>query len=1061
MPTTAPPAWEDHRQLQRRRRPARAFFIPQPDAAAATGRLTQLGLAALDAGYDSPRKLPLNGDWRFHLAPAPTHAPTDFEQPGFDDAGWGLLPVPSNWQMLGHGRPHYTNVPYPFPFDPPRVPSENPTGCYRRNFELPGDWAGQRVHLRFEGVDSAFEVHVNGREAGYSQGSRLPSEFDVTDLVEPGENLIAVRVMQWSDGSYLEDQDMWWLSGIFRDVYLLARPPLHIADLVATPRLSPPFDTAALDLTVHLAAEGSPSAAAGTLRVDLTDREGRSVLPSPVEAEVTLANAAGEARLELAVDRPRLWSAESPALYHLTVELLDADGNALEAVGQRVGFRAIEIRDGLLRVNGQPITIQGVNRHEDHPDLGHAVPLAFTADELRLMKQHNLNAIRTSHYPPEPRFYDLADELGFYLIDECDLETHGCGPAGNLNRLSDDADWQDAYLDRMQRMVLRDRNHPSVIIWSLGNESGFGQNHEAMARWTRQTDPLRPIHYEGDHGLKITDIVCPMYNGLDAVDCIGRGETYRWGGHEHPFEAYREKPYILCEYAHAMGNGPGNLADYWARFRRYPRCQGGFVWEWADHAIRRVLEDGRVAWLYGGDFGEYPHDGNFVCDGLVFADRTPSPGLIEYKKVLEPVAVEAVDAATGKLRLTNRYDFLPLDHLAAHWTLMADEQTLGFGEADMPAIPAGESAEVNLEVELPDDVPAGADVWLNLHFTLREPTNWAPAGHEVAWAQVAVPNEKTAAVAADDAAAPALTVHDAPDQLAVEGEGFGLGFDRLTGRLIRWHEGDRNIVLQGPQLQLFRAPIDNDKPFVGQWRSFHLHRLQHRLESLECESQADGGAVVTVRHRVGVPVVDFGYRTELRYAIQPDGRVLLHLRGEPVGEKRPETLPRLGIELTLPGAINTATWCGRGPGETYVDSRQAGWFGVHELPIDALFTPYVTPQENGNRADCRWVALRDQDRTGLLVVGRPTLDFSARRFTLDDLDQTTHHHELRPNPSVTLHLDHRHHGLGSASCGPPPKDEDQLRPEPFAFSLLLQPLGPDDNAAILGRRLRESADTMT
>ena len=535
--------------------------------------------------------------------------------------------MPSHWQLHGYGAPAYTNVVYPFPVEAPHVPDENPTGDYLRRFDVPGEWAGTDVVLRFEGVDSSLRAWLNGVELGVSMGSRLPAEFDVGPHLRAGEeNVLAVRVQQWSEGSYLEDQDMWWMSGIFRSVTLLARPVGALDDV---------FVHAGYDHTTGR----------GTLRVD-TDVPARVTVP-----ELGIDVASGES-VELPVEP---WSAELPRLYDAEV------ASAGERVRLRIGFRTVVVEDGLLKVNGRRILFRGVNRHEFDPDHGRAVPEEVMRRDVLLMKEHNINAVRTAHYPPHPRFLELCDELGLYVIDECDLETHGFFVLGWRGNPSDDPRWEEAMVDRMRRTVERDKNHASIVVWSLGNESGSGSNLSAMAAWARGRDPSRPLHYEHDWSCRDVDVYSRMYAPHEEVDAIGRGE-------EEPLEdaaldaRRRGLPFILCEYAHAMGNGPGGLWEYQELFERYPRCQGGFVWEWIDHGLRQRLPDGTERFAYGGDFGEPLHDGPFVADGLLFPDRTPSPGLIEFKKVIEPVRITG-EASAGRLSVANLHAFRDLSHL--------------------------------------------------------------------------------------------------------------------------------------------------------------------------------------------------------------------------------------------------------------------------------------------------------------------------------------------------------------------------------------------------------------
>ncbi len=794
------PDWENHHLLQRNRLPGRARFRAYPTEEEAR------------SGSDSPWQLSLNGQWRFHYARTPVEAPADYAAEAWDDSEWNDLPVPSCWQLHGYGRPHYTNIRYPFVIDPPRVPSENPTGSYRRTFFVPETWSsGQRMVLRFDGVDSAFELYVNGQYIGFSKGSRVPAEFDVTGPIRPGQtNLVAVRVWQWSDGSYLEDQDMWWLSGIFRDVTLTAEPPVALWDLRVEPGLHPGNANATLRVEAALQTTGAQEHPC-RLEMTLLDPDGGPVAGvSAGAADIRIKG--GEpvrATLSAEVPAPRLWSADAPHLYTALLTLRDEQGRVIEAVPQKVGFRRVELRDGRMLINGKAIKLRGVNRHEHHPDLGRTVPQKAMLQDVLLMKRHNINTVRTSHYPPHPDFLDLCDEYGLYVIDEADLECHGLGYAAKPFFLSSDPEWEAAYVDRVARMVERDRNHPSIIMWSLGNESGFGTNHEAMAAWCRENDPSRLIHYEGDRHGKVADVISQMYTGLDQVIAFGQGEgdigeDTKWSS-KIRLEAYRDKPFFLCEYAHAMGNGPGSLKDYWDAIWRYDRLQGGCVWEWIDHGLRKTTPDGRSYFAYGGDFGDEPNDGNFVCDGLIFPDRTPSPGLLEYKKVLEPVRVEAVDLIPGggvcRLRVENRYDFVGLDALRLSWALTEDGRTVGSGDLPTPQIAPGESALIEVPCPSPRPLP-GAVYHLLVRFTLTGAASWADAGHEVAWAQFELPAPPAPP---SSRALPPVHCREEGTLLHVTGSDFALVFDRARGVLDRWSIAGTPLVIAGPQLSLART----------------------------------------------------------------------------------------------------------------------------------------------------------------------------------------------------------------------------------------------------------------
>ncbi len=604
----------------------------------------------------SPYFKTLNGAWKFSYYNSPAAVPEDFFEEDYDCCEWDEIVVPSNWQMKGYGNPHYTNVTYPIPVNPPFVPNENPTGCYIREFEIDESWNGKRILLMFNGVDSFFYVWVNGALAGMSKGSRLPAEFDITDICTHGVNRIAVQVMQWSDATYLEDQDMWWLSGIFREVSLMAVPEVDVLDIFAHTPLTGDYQKGdfSIDLTVN---NFSGRKSKVKLEVELLDPDGDAVLDKPLSAGIA-SLAAGTQKtvtLKTLVENVRPWTAETPDLYTVVVTLKEAENTVLEYKSFKIGFRTIEIKDGRLLVNGSRIMFRGVNRHEFQTDLGRAVTYDAMVDDILQMKRHNINAIRTSHYANEPRFYEICDRYGLYVLAETDIETHGFGYEEGKNP-SMWPEWEKAFVDRMQRMVEAFKNHASVVIWSLGNESGYGCNHDKMIEWTRSRDDSRPIHYERETSYQKVDLISPMYPSPEACEKMIE-------------DLNLNKPFIMCEYAHAMGNGPGGLSDYWDTFHANKYMQGAFVWEWCDHGIRTYTEDGVEYYAYGGDFGEYPHDGNFIADGLVFPDKSPSPGLTELKQVIAPVQVQAKNLAKGQVSVHNYYDFLDLKHLNIVWSV--------------------------------------------------------------------------------------------------------------------------------------------------------------------------------------------------------------------------------------------------------------------------------------------------------------------------------------------------------------------------------------------------------
>lgn len=1004
--------WEDLTVLARNREPAHASLIPYADPESAmTG----------DRGASPFFKL-LNGQWKFHYAISPADAPQIM--PEFaDTAAWETIPVPSSWQMHGYGKPNYTNITYPYPVDPPHVPQENPVGTYYRTFNFSATWQNRQVFLAFQGVNAAFHVWINGRLVGYSQGSHIPSDFNVTSYLREGENEIAVQVYQWCDGSYLEDQDMWRLSGIFRDVFLYATPDVHLRDF----RVRTTFDAAYVNAELHIKAMvknfGQKN---GNCQVSarLLDAQGNTVLEQAL-GQCALASGE-ETALEITapIAAPHKWSPEDPYLYTMLL-LVEENGKTIEVEECKVGFRDVKIVDSQVLVNGVPILIRGVNRHDSHPDLGHAVSLASMTQDITLMKQHNINAVRTSHYPNDPRWLDLCDRYGLFVIDEADNETHGlCWSDWSI--IYDNPAWEAAHIDRAVRMVERDKNHPAVIIWSLGNESGYGKNHDAMAACVRDIDPTRLIHYCEARDAAVVDFVSTMYADVDSL--IKEGERT-----DDP------RPFFLCEYAHAMGNGPGNLKEYWETIRKYKRLMGGCIWEWTDHGIRQFTEDGEEWFAYGGDFGDKPNDGNFCIDGLVFPDRIPHTGLIEYKKIIEPVHVEAVDLSTGTVRIRNRYDFVSLAHLAGNWTLMEDDRAIQQGTLPTLDIPAGAEQEITLPYTLPTGKP-GASYWLNINFTLASDTLWAPRGHQVAWAQFQLPVSVPTPVLTL-AQMPSLHVKESGDLLAINGEDFRLQLSKRSGIITAWEYQGLPLLTLGPHISLWRAPTDNDNYAAGEWRGAGLDRLTHRIENVEllrCDPQCVQFNVDTVLGAYGLPTRG---TCRYRYTVYGTGDVLIETTLTP--NFTLQTLPRIGLEMTMPAGFTQFAWYGRGPHESYSDRKESAPVGLYRGTVEEQHIPYVMPQENGNKSDVRWAAVTDLRGMGLLAVGQPLLNVSAHHYTTEDLTNARHTYELKRRNETILHLDHAHAGLGSASCGPRPLPQYLLPPAETTFTIRLRPFSFD------------------
>ncbi|HZA72731.1 MAG TPA: glycoside hydrolase family 2 TIM barrel-domain containing protein [Propionibacteriaceae bacterium] len=949
---------------------------------------------------DAPQ-LSLNGEWRFRWSPSARGLDDDaVAAVDFDDSGWDTLAVPSHWVLPPggpYGQPIYTNVQYPFPIDPPHVPDENPTGDHRRAFDLP-DWDVEHILLRFDGAESLYRVWLNGTEVGIATGSRLVQEFDVTDLVRPGRNVIVVRVHQWSSASYLEDQDQWWLPGIFRDVTLLGRPRGALEDVWLRAGY-------ATDGTGMVVPEIVAAAAAFPVAVEIAELGVRQ----------EFADAAAVAAFDVGSVEP--WSAEVPRLYAAEVR------SAGETVRLRLGFRTVRIDGDQFLVNGRKVVFRGMNRHETHPDRGRVFDSEHARADLILMKQHNVNAIRTSHYPPHPRVLDLADELGLWVILECDLETHGFGFGGWRGNPSDDPRWEAAYLNRIERTVERDKNHPSVIIWSLGNESGTGRNLAQMAHWVHRRDPERPVHYEGDYTCAYTDIYSRMYPNFVETEAIG-AQTGPISYLANPADAgrVRSKPFLLCEYGHAMGNGPGALDRYDDLLTRYPRLHGGFIWEWRDHGLRTRTPDGVGYFGYGGDFDEVVHDGNFVMDGMVLPDGTPMPGLAEFAAVNAPVTFTREGEAVVA---TNRQHTRSTAGLRFVGRLEVDGRVTVEQPLVDPGIEPGGSATLAQPASLRQAAEDG-ETWLTVRAELAADEPWAPAGHVVARAQFRV--------GAAEPAVPAAWPSD-PGMVPTEST-IALGpatFDAWTGRLRSLH----GLAVDGPRLELWRAPTDNDRsamrgsfelagpeatdgegapgPSSAQrWSERGLDRLVHRV--LQVGGRAHD---VVVRTRVSAANSELFVDVDYRWRLADDLGLRVEVTPSPGWDC---TWPRVGIRLDLPGSLTEASWFGTGPDESYPDTRQAARVGRFRAPIDDLVANYSRPQESGHRAELRELAVADGDGVRLRVRTAPNAaghrpGFTLRRHTPQQVDQAGHPHELPASEQVYLFLDDAVHGIGSRSCG--------------------------------------------
>lgn len=1009
------PTWTEPALTQLNRLPLRATTTPFP-----TARLAR----TLDAAR-SPWWLGLDGTWDFTLAASPAAVPETFASPDFDTTGWARLPVPSNWTMHGFGNPHYTNVQMPFPHLPPRVPDENPTGLYRTRFTLPEGWNGRRVVLHVGGAESVLCVWVNGRPVGLGKDTRLPSEFDITPHVRTdGPNVLALACVKWSDASFVEDQDQWWMGGVFRSVFLYSTSrDAWIGDVFARGEPDDALRDGVLRVEATLGHDALP-ADGYTLGVELFGPDGAPVASTPAALPFNTREGWRGRRFhvaaELPVRRPALWSAEAPHLHTTVFTLRDAAGAVVEATACRTGFRRVEVRDRQLLVNGRPVQIHGVNRHEHDDTTGKALSRERMLQDAVQMKRHNVNAVRCSHYPADPHWLDLCDELGLYVIDEANVETHAF-----YNEICQDQRYASAFLERGMRMVERDKNHPSVILWSLGNESGYGPHHDAMAGWIRHRDPSRPLHYEGAlcRGWEparsgATDIVCPMYAGHEAIANWARD----------PKHASDRRPLILCEYSHAMGNSNGCLREYFELFESTPGLQGGFIWEWIDHGILRRTEDGRPYWAYGGDFGDKPNDFNFVCDGLVWPDRTPHTGLLEFKHLARPVKATAGNLARGELVLHNRRWFTDASDLAATWELLVDGERAAHGRLALPKLAPRASAKVAVPLP-PASAHPGAERHLVVRFHLRKATAWAPAGHEVGSDQLELPR-----AAARRAPAPAAT--PAPLQLERWTDGWiarNRAFELQVfddGRLGLFRVRDTTLLLSGPRPQIWRAPTDNDgiklefeagiandwtkrKPL---WRWLERGLAQARLDVLDVTCRPAPGGRMRVTRKLALRCKGGAVLYTSVCSVAGDGT--LAFRDTFRVDRSLDDLPRLGVTVTAPADLTRLAWFGRGPHENYRDRNASAHLAVHHSTVADRYVPYILPQEHGNLTDVRWIELRGKGRAGLRATPQHPCEASASHFTPHDLDRARHTVDLQPRPEVHLNLDVAQRGLGTMSCGP-------------------------------------------
>ncbi|MDQ8200165.1 glycoside hydrolase family 2 TIM barrel-domain containing protein [Pelagicoccus enzymogenes] len=1087
------PDWENQHVIRINREPARAHFFNYGSAEAAYEGDRE----------DSDRFLSLNGNWKFNWVKRPEERPVDFFQTGFDDSSWADFEVPAVWEVNGYGTPIYVSAGYPHRIDPPRVTSEpkekytayeerNPVGSYRREFEISESWQGERVVLHFAGVQSAFYVWVNGQKVGYSQGSMTPAEFDVTDYVNSGRNQIAVEVYKWSDASYLEDQDMWRFGGIHREVYLYATPQAHIADFAVRTDLDEDYRDAHLAIKPELAAPEGVSLEDWTVEAELFDADGERVFSTPLShgakeilnpgysAGVLVRRTPQRGRrifgwLNATVENPRKWTAETPYLYRLTLSLKDGEGNVVDATACDVGFREVEVRGGQFLVNGNPVRFRGVNRHEHDPELGREMTLERMVQDIELLKQANVNAVRTAHYPNDPRWYELCDRYGMYVMDEANIETHGL-----RGYLASEPSWNAAFLDRAVRMAERDKNFPSIVFWSMGNESGYGPNFASVSAWLKEFDPTRPIHYEGaQRDLATEDRSYSMENRAldpDTVDVISRfyprtqdeylnpgmpedsmderAENARW---ERLLDIARDeaddRPVLTSEYAHGMGNALGNLKEYWDEIYSHPRMLGGFIWDWVDQGLWKTDENGERYIAYGGDFGDQPNLKAFCLNGVIFADRSLNPKFWQLKKIYQPVEVRALDMDPDSLRIEieNRHHHIDLNELAARYQVIKDGETLFEGELGDYSVAPGERAAFDLKIP----TLGTGDHWLRIGFSTRENSAWAAAGHEIAFEQFQIETEAAPSEMRSLESLASLQLREDDQAWHVSGQDFSLALDKSTGTLssLKYDGVEVLGINEKPMLQAYRAYTDNDKGFgkwlAKDWSRAGLDQMGRELRSIDVVGKGRSQVTFEIVTRGTTEAGDIEHTAF--WTVRGDGSIEVQNRF--VCSESLPYLPRIGVRLFFDEALEDFTWYGHGPYENYVDRKDSTPVNVWNSTVPAQYVPYPRPQETGNKEGVRWLALRNgAEGRGVLIKSEGnTLSASALHYAQEDLSAATHTNELQERDDIVLSLDVAQCGIGNSSCGPSVLQKYALPPGEYEMSFSIQPLDEGDRAVDAAR----------
>lgn len=986
----------------------------------------------------SDRYKSLNGNWKFNWSATPELAPKDFENFNFENVDWGTIEVPSNWELKGHGMAIYTNMTYPFERNPPYIAhKDNPTGCYLTQFTIPEKWNGNQIILHFGAVASAMYVWVNGIEVGYSEDSFLPSAYNITPYLKSGKNTLAVKVLRWSDGSYLEDQDHWRLSGIQREVYLEATPKVSIADFFVNAVLSDDFKQGTLQVIPRITGVTENNAKGWKVKINLFD-ENKSLVASSVLREVEeifkVEKGNGfsqwgdpDKNILLPLSSPKLWSAEYPNLYISTISLINPEGKVVEVRSNRVGFRKIELGSFGLKVNGKKVLIQGANRHEFDQDNGKVLTYESMLQDIKLMKQFNFNAVRTSHYPNDERWYDLCDQYGIYVMDEANLETHGIG-----SYLSQHPDWTNAYLERAVRMVQRDKNHPSVIFWSIGNESGSGSNHAAMAGWIKSFDPSRPIHYEGAQASEranekfdpwYVDMYSRMYAKIPLMeDLANNGDT---------------RPVIYCEYAHSMGNSSGNLFKFWDAFKKHPRLIGGYVWDWVDQGLRMKTADGKTYWGYGGDHGEPINDDDFCLNGVVLPDRSVKAATWEFKKVMQNISINAVDALAGKFKVKNEFAFTPLNEFKATWDLQENGISIQHGILPNLNILPYESENIQIPFSKPELKP-GAEYYLQIHFSLVSDKSWANAGHEVAWEEFKLPYEaiEKAKLFTNTAK---LTTKQTANKIDIMGSNFSVSIDKQTGALNSYKYNQTEFIKQPLAPNFWRPETDNDRlcGTASRLRVWENAANQRKINKVQVSSEVNNRVKVSI---TSVLPSQLG-NLQTTYLIQNDGKVQVS-NAITVANSAPEMV-KMGMMMHIPNQFDKMEWFGRGPHESYQDKKTSAAVSRYVASVKNDYFSYPQPQESSNKVDVRWLQLTNKEGVGIKITGQSLLSVSAIPYASDVIQKARHSYDLYPTDFINVNIDLKQMGIGgddSWDKNGEPHPEFMLKDKMYEYTFVISPV---------------------